>query len=73
MYVCLCHGLTERDVRGAIDQGCRSVASVYKHLAEKPQCGKCVGDVRCMIRAACNTNHNASHAVPLGAVAQAEA
>jgi len=69
MYVCLCNGLTERDVRGAIDHGCRSVAAVYKHLAERPQCGKCIDDVRCMVR----ESRGSSHAVPLGAVAQSEA
>ncbi|MBP7066610.1 MAG: (2Fe-2S)-binding protein [Ferrovibrio sp.] len=74
MYVCLCHGLTERDVRGAIAEGCRSVAAVYRHLADRPQCGKCVPDVRCMVQQSrCAHHAGAAHAMPLAAAAQAEA
>ncbi|HEX6956679.1 MAG TPA: (2Fe-2S)-binding protein [Ferrovibrio sp.] len=49
MYVCLCHGFTDGDVRKAIADGCRSVAAVYRHIADRPQCGKCVPDVRSMV------------------------
>lgn len=56
MYICLCHGFTDGDVRNAIAGGCKSVASVYRHLADRPQCGKCVPDVRGMIN-----EHKATH------------
>ena len=72
MYVCLCHGLTERDVRGAINQGCKSVAAVYRHLADRPQCGKCVPDVRCMLQDS-RCHAGGGTAMPMAAVAQAEA
>lgn len=49
MYVCLCHGFTDGDVRKALAGGCKSVAAVYRHIADRPQCGKCVPDVRSMV------------------------
>lgn len=53
MYVCLCHGLNDRAVRAAIDEGgAGSAAEVYRHYACKPQCGKCVATVRDMVRSA---------------------
>jgi bacterioferritin-associated ferredoxin len=49
MYVCLCNGLTDRDVRNCAAGGC-SVAMVYRSLGCEPQCGKCVPYVRQMLR-----------------------
>ena len=68
MYVCLCHGFTDGDVRKALDGGCRSVAAVYRHLADRPQCGKCVPDVRCMVN-----EHRAGNAAEPGKNADHEA
>jgi bacterioferritin-associated ferredoxin len=50
MYVCLCNGLTDRDVRNCAEDGCSSVAMVYRSLGCAPQCGKCVPYVRQMLR-----------------------
>jgi bacterioferritin-associated ferredoxin len=72
MYICLCHGFTDGDVRGAIRQGCRSVAAVYRHLADRPQCGKCVPDVRCMLHEHRETQHGSSALIPAGACAEME-
>ena len=52
MFVCLCNGFTERQVRACLDDGTRSVAGVYRCLG-KPQCGKCIGHVREMVEAGC--------------------
>jgi bacterioferritin-associated ferredoxin len=52
MYVCLCHGLNDRQVRAAIDEGgAGSAAQVYRHYDCRPRCGKCVGQVRDMVKA----------------------
>lgn len=69
MYICLCHGFTDGDVRNAIGQGCKSVAAVYRHLADRPQCGKCVPDVRCMLHEHREAQHGASALMPAGAMA----
>jgi bacterioferritin-associated ferredoxin len=50
MYVCLCHALTTRDITHHAQQCGGSVAGVYKRLGCRPQCGKCVADVRSLIR-----------------------
>lgn len=53
MYVCLCHGLNDRQVRSAIDEGgAGSAAQVYRHFDCKPRCGKCVPFVRDMVKKA---------------------
>ena len=49
MYICLCNGLTDRDIRARCECGC-SVAMVYRSLGCEPQCGKCVPYVRQMLR-----------------------
>jgi bacterioferritin-associated ferredoxin len=52
MYICLCNGLTDRELRehGA-GEAC-SVAMVYRALGVQPKCGKCVPFVRQMLRQA---------------------
>jgi bacterioferritin-associated ferredoxin len=49
MYICLCNGLTDREIRAKCDNG-GSVAMVYRSLGCEPQCGKCVPFVRQMLR-----------------------
>jgi bacterioferritin-associated ferredoxin len=49
MYVCLCNGFTDRDVRAHCESAA-SVSMVYRALGCEPQCGKCVPFVRQMLR-----------------------
>lgn len=51
MFVCLCNGFTERQVRECLRDEAQSVAGVYRSLG-KPQCGKCISHVREMVEAA---------------------
>ena len=39
MYVCICNGITDRDIRQAADAGCRSLAE----LTMRTGCGACCG------------------------------
>ena len=41
MYVCLCNGYTDRQIRRTA-AGCDTVADVYRALGAPPRCGKCV-------------------------------
>jgi bacterioferritin-associated ferredoxin len=50
MYVCLCNGLRDRDLRPHISGGSCSVSMVYQACGCRPQCGKCVPFVRQMLR-----------------------
>jgi len=41
MYVCLCKGVTDGQIRDAIYEGCCSFSDVRKTLGVATQCGKC--------------------------------
>jgi bacterioferritin-associated ferredoxin len=49
MYVCLCNGITDRDVRRYAEGGDCSVAMIYRACGAQPRCGKCVAYVRRML------------------------
>ncbi len=42
MYVCICHGIRDKDVRSAVCEGEISLHGVYKKLGCKPRCGSCL-------------------------------
>jgi bacterioferritin-associated ferredoxin len=41
MYVCLCQGVTDGQIRDAIYEGCCSYKDVRETLKVASQCGKC--------------------------------
>ncbi|AYC33859.1 (2Fe-2S)-binding protein [Pseudomonas cavernae] len=41
MYVCLCQGVTDGQIREAIFEGCCSYRDVRQTLGVASQCGKC--------------------------------
>ncbi|QYJ90559.1 MULTISPECIES: bacterioferritin-associated ferredoxin [Shewanella] len=41
MYVCLCHAITDKQIKEAVDQGDMSLADVKRRLGVGNQCGKC--------------------------------
>lgn len=41
MYVCLCKGITDRDIREKVDDGASTFAQVRRELDLASQCGKC--------------------------------
>lgn len=43
MYVCICNGVTEQQVRDAADAGCASVAELTMRTGAGANCGSCVG------------------------------
>jgi bacterioferritin-associated ferredoxin len=50
MYVCLCHGLTDRAVRSVAACGGGTIAEIYRALEITPTCGKCVRTVCDIVR-----------------------
>ncbi|HTQ73164.1 MAG TPA: bacterioferritin-associated ferredoxin [Burkholderiales bacterium] len=46
MYVCLCNGVTDRDIREAVSRGARSVKDLRRELGVASDCGKCAGCAR---------------------------
>jgi bacterioferritin-associated ferredoxin len=51
MYVCVCNGLTTRQIRSAA-ASCSSTGGVYRALGVTPQCGKCIPTIRATVNAA---------------------
>ena len=41
MYVCLCKGITDTQIRAAIEDGASSLREVNSVLGVASQCGKC--------------------------------
>ncbi|WP_373085513.1 bacterioferritin-associated ferredoxin [Sneathiella sp.] len=50
MYICLCNGFTDRDVKTAVAAGAKRIANVYESLGAAPQCAKCSVHIRDIIR-----------------------
>ena len=50
MYVCVCNGLTTRQVRAAAAT-CSSTGGVYRSMGVEPRCGKCIPTIRATINA----------------------
>jgi len=50
MYVCLCHGVTDRDIRAAADNGVTSMRQLGKELGVGSQCGRCARAAREILR-----------------------
>lgn len=49
MYVCNCNAIRERDALKAIHAGAATPKAVFQHHQCKPQCAKCVCEIRQMI------------------------
>ena len=42
MYVCICNGITERDIRQAAEAGCRSLPELTMRTGCGSTCGTCL-------------------------------
>jgi bacterioferritin-associated ferredoxin len=42
VYVCLCHGVTERDIRQAAAAGCRELPELTMRTGCGASCGSCL-------------------------------
>lgn len=49
LYVCNCNGIREREVRAAIAAGARRPVDIFKSRQCRPQCARCVCEMREMI------------------------
>ena len=51
MYICICNGITDKDIKAAADNGVATVAGVYRACDCAPQCGKCAPYIKEIIGA----------------------
>ena len=42
MYVCICNGVTDREIRQAVEAGCRSVPELTMRTGAGATCGSCL-------------------------------
>ncbi|MGY5453280.1 bacterioferritin-associated ferredoxin [Agarivorans sp. MS3-6] len=49
MFVCLCHGITEKQIQEAVQQGCESLTDVREKHGVASQCGKCAKMAKAII------------------------
>jgi len=50
MYVCLCTGVTDRDIRAAAENGVTTVRQLGRELGVGRQCGRCAATAREILR-----------------------
>jgi bacterioferritin-associated ferredoxin len=50
MYVCVCHAVTEDDVRGHVTAGACSTKEVRAACGMRPGCGSCVNRICALIK-----------------------
>lgn len=41
MYVCVCHGITDREIRRMADEGCRDLTELTMRTGCGSSCGSC--------------------------------
>jgi bacterioferritin-associated ferredoxin len=49
MYVCLCNGITDRDIRQTIADGASSVEEVMYITGAATRCGSCMSTIAAMV------------------------
>lgn len=67
MYVCICKGITDNQIREAVENGCDSLRDLRRELGVGSQCGKCARHARQELREARSASqassfsHSSSH------------
>lgn len=52
MYICVCNGVTERDIRATIEAGAHSFGDLQRELGIASGCGQCTHEAKCLLREA---------------------
>ncbi|RVU32436.1 bacterioferritin-associated ferredoxin [Neptunomonas marina] len=50
MFVCICNGITDGDIRQALSEGATSVRDLHRELGVGNCCGKCTRTARDVLR-----------------------
>lgn len=70
MYVCLCHNVTDTDIRHLVrTEGVTSMRDLREHLGVSTQCGKCALCAKEVLQEAVSEMHaERRHTIPILAV-----
>ena len=60
MYVCLCKGITDNQIKDAINQGACSMRDLRSDLDVATQCGKCARDCKSILLDNMTSNQSAA-------------
>lgn len=60
MYICLCRGVTDRQIQQAINNGAETLSHLRKNLGVAGQCGKCACSAQELLDAAKNIQQNSA-------------
>jgi bacterioferritin-associated ferredoxin len=52
VYICICNGITDRDIRHCMDGGARTIGDLQRELGVTAGCGQCTHEVKCLLREA---------------------
>ena len=61
MYICICNGITEREIRGAAELGCSTLADLSRDLGVATCCGKCAPEAHHILRSCAKCPGRAAH------------
>ncbi|HTT04137.1 MAG TPA: bacterioferritin-associated ferredoxin [Steroidobacteraceae bacterium] len=67
MYVCICRGVTDSQIRRAVDAGAASLSQLRQELAVAACCGRCAPMARQIIREHSRPADAGTEAVPVPA------
>lgn len=54
MYICICNGITEREIRGAAELGCITLDDLSRDLGVATCCGKCEHEAKRVLDSCAN-------------------
>ena len=60
MYVCVCNGVTDKDIQREVEAGCETIGDLTMRTGAGANCGSCVQLAETLM-----TNMRASKAVPV--------
>ena len=49
MYICICNGITDTDIKSAVSDGALSYRAVRKTLGVGNQCGQCASEAKMIV------------------------
>lgn len=64
MYICLCKGITDKQIRQAVEDGADSLRAVRRELGVSSQCGQCACEARGIIRETLQESRSGTSSFP---------